>query len=117
MNNDIYVIEKAHFSNTHRNYSRFLNNINNKHLSKDTLKKIILLNKKMLEINNLLEDVNYNIDKKKNNLPEHMERELQDYEKNDKAISHFLPYIIYYRFLLETQNKQQPRAIEVPQVN
>ena len=84
MNNDIYVIEKAHFSNIHRNYSRFLNNIQNKQLSKDTLKKIILLNKKMLEINNLLEDVNYNIDKNKNNLPKHMERELEDYEKMTK---------------------------------
>ena len=28
-------------------------------------------------------------------------QELEDYNKNEKALEHFKPYMLYYRFLLE----------------
>jgi hypothetical protein len=100
--NDLHDIEKNYFSNTHSNFSKFLKNIKNKELTNDTLKKIIIINKKMLEVNNLLEDINYNINKKNPRLTVDIEKELKDYEDNDKAVKHFLPYIMYYRFLMES---------------
>lgn len=102
---DLYNIEKNHFSNTHSNFSKFLKNIKNikeKDLSKDNLKKIIILNKKMLEINSLLEDINYGVNRRKGKLPLKIENELKDYENNDKAIQQFMPYILYYRFMLDS---------------
>ena len=104
MNNDLIEIEKVYFSNTHRNFDRLIKNLKNKkNISNENLKKLIILNKKMLEINNLLEEVNYNIDKKKNKCSINIDKELENYEKNDKAISSFLPYIMYYRFLMESE--------------
>ena len=102
---DIHDIEKNHFSNTHSNFDKFLKNIKNKknNLSNDNLKKIIILNKKMLEINNLLEDINYSINKKKSKLSINIEKELKEYEDNDKTIRQFLPYMMYYRFQMESE--------------
>lgn len=101
MNIEIYDIEKSYFSNTHKNYNIFLNNIKKKKLSNDNLKKIIILNKRLLEINNILEDINYTIDKTKNTNKLNIEKEITNYEKNDKTISQFLPYIMYYRLFLD----------------
>lgn len=108
MNNiEIYDTEKSYFSNTHKNFNIFLNNIKKKELSNDNLKKIIILNKKLLEINNILTDINYTIDKKTNKINKtnktKIEKEIINYEKNDKTISKFLPYIIYYRLLLDAK--------------
>ena len=103
-NSEIYDIEKTHFSNIHKNFNIFLNNIKKKNISNENLKKIIILNKKILEINNILTDINYTIDKKKINNKENIEAELDNYEKNDKTISQFLPYIMYYRFFLDSKN-------------
>ena len=100
---DLHDIEKNYFSNTHSNFSKFLKNIKNKNLSNDNLKKIILLNKKMLEIDNLLQDINYNINKKKTSISINIDKELKDFENNDKTIKEFLPYMMYYRFLMESE--------------
>jgi hypothetical protein len=108
-NHELVNIEKNYFSEFHSNFSRFLNNINNinnKDLNGDTLKKIIIINKKILEINNLLETINYkyNKNKKKNiEINIDIDSELENYEKNDKSIKNFLPFLMYYRFLLETE--------------
>ena len=98
MNKEIIDIEKSHFSNLHSNFSKLINKIKNSNnsLDKNTLKKIIILNKKFSELNNLLEDLNYNNKNFKN-----IDEELENYEKNDKAVKKFLPYILFYRFLLE----------------
>jgi len=101
--NDLYDIEQNYFSNTHSNFAKLLKNIKNKNLSNDNLKKIILLNKKMLEIDNLLQDINYNINKKNSSLSINIDKELKEYENNDKTIKEFLPYMMYYRFLMESE--------------
>lgn len=95
MNKEIIDIEKSHFSNFHSNFSKFIEKINkDKNLDKNTLKNIIILNKKFLEINNVLETILY--DKKTNN-----DELIENYSKNDKAINKFLPYIIYYRMMID----------------
>ena len=96
MNKEIIDLEKSHFSNLHSNFSKFIKKIENYDLEKETLKNIIILNKKFLEINNILDSINYQ--KKYNS---NINEELENYEKNDKAISKFLPYIIYYRMMID----------------
>lgn len=94
--NDIIDIEKAHFSNFHSNFSKLINKLNTtNNLDKKTLKNIIILNKNFLEINNILENILYN--KKDNDVDEIID----NYSKNDKAINKFLPYIIYYRMMID----------------
>ena len=93
---EIIDIEKAHFSNFHSNFSKFMKKINtSENLDTYTLKNIIILNKKFLEINNILESINYN----KNN--DNIDKIIKKYNKNDKAINKFLPYIIYYRMMID----------------
>ena len=101
MNKEIIDIEKSHFSNLHSNFSKFINNIKNpnKSLDSNTLKKIIVLNKKFNEIDNLLQNINFSKE-----MGDNIENELEEYEKNDKAIQQFLPYILYYRMLLDNKN-------------
>ena len=95
MNKEIIDIEKSHFSNLHSNFSKFIEKMNkDKNIDNNTLKNIIILNKKFLEINNILESILYN--KKINDIDELIE----NYSKNDKAINKFLPYIIYYRMMI-----------------
>ena len=101
--NSILDIEKNYFSSMHSNFDRLFKNLNKKQLSNENLTKIILINKKILEINNMLEDINYNITKKRKNKSINIKKEIEEYEKNDKAIQEFLPYILYYRFLMESK--------------
>jgi hypothetical protein len=98
---DLIDIEKTYFSSIHSNFSKFINNIKNpnKSLDSNILKKIIILNKKFNEIDNLLQNINFSKE-----ICFNIENELEEYEKNDKAIQQFLPYILYYRMLLDNKN-------------
>lgn len=105
---DIHEIQKNYFSNTHSSFDKFLKNIKNKNnLSNNNLKKIIILNKKMLEINNILDDINYEINKTKPKLSINVEKELIEYENNDRAVKQFLPYMMYYRFIMDMESESE----------
>ena len=103
---ELISIEKKHFSNIHSEFDKFTKLIkllkHNNCLSSETLEKIIILNKHMQEITTNLMDINNDIKNtntkknKKNN-----KNMIDGYEKNEKAINAFLPYILYYRFLID----------------
>ena len=56
----ILSIEKEHFSDIHSKFDSFINILSNKKdVDSDVLKSIIILNQKMKEVANELDDINY----------------------------------------------------------
>jgi len=111
---EIVNIEKLNFSNIHSEFDKFIKVLNNKNnLTNESLEKIIILNKQMQEITTNLMELKYSLEKpdgknnsknnsknnRKNN-SKNNSKNIEDYEKNETAINAFLPYIFYYRFMM-----------------
>tara|TARA_Y100001970_G_C13604020_1_gene541593 strand:+ start:132 stop:443 length:312 start_codon:yes stop_codon:yes gene_type:complete len=97
----IINIEKTYFSDIHSQFDTFIKMIKSKDkVSEEVLKTIIVLNKKMQELSSDLEDLNYTLQKSEKRKTKKMKKNIKLYEENEKIIKDFLPYMIYYRFLL-----------------
>ena len=97
----IINIEKTYFSDIHSQFDTFIKMIKSKDkVSEEVLKTIIVLNKKMQELSSDLEDLNYTLQKSEKRKNKKMKKNIKLYEENEKIIKDFLPYMIYYRFLL-----------------
>ena len=101
---NIYNIEKNLFSMIHSEFDKMLLNINrNKNkLSNKEICMFMELNKEILNIRNLMEDINNSLLKKnKDNLELSDVEKMDSYNKDNKSIKAFLPYLIYYRMMLD----------------
>ena len=104
---EIINIEKSHFSSIHSEFDKFIKLVKQKNCKKeqihnDSLKKIIILNKKMDELYSELNDLCYSLGKttSKTNTSK-TNQEIEHYEKNHETIKTFLPFILYYRMLID----------------
>ena len=102
-NINILSIEKEIYSEFQSNFNQFLNSLkNSKKISKENSNHIILLNKKMNEINSILIDLKFTLpnkikkNKKKN---KKILSEVKEYESNEQIIRTLLPYMIYLKTL------------------
>jgi hypothetical protein len=97
----IIDIEKSYFSEIHSKFDTFIKMLKSKDkVSEEVLHNIILLNKKMQELSSDFEDLNYTLQKTEKRKTEKMKKNIKLYEENDKIIKECLPYMIYYRHLL-----------------
>ena len=97
----ILSIEKEHFSDIHSKFDSFINILSKKEKT-DThiLKSIIVLNQKMKELSNEFDELNYLLQISEKKKTKKMKKNIDNYEKNNQVIQDMLPYIIYYRTLL-----------------
>ena len=97
----IYDIEKTYLSRFQSNFHKLLNSIKNTKypLNETNLKKLLLINKSIDEINNLLEELDYDIIKQipNNQLSPNLKLQIEEYDENQKIIDDILPKLLYYQ--------------------
>ena len=101
---NIYNIEKDLFSLVHSEFDKMLYNINNNKnkITNKELSMFMELNKEILNIRNLMENINNSLLKKnKPNLTCKDIEKMESYDKDNKSIKAFLPYLIYFRMMLD----------------
>ena len=99
---NIVDLEKGLFSNLQSEFYKFINILDKKPDTLDELylKKIIMLNEQMRLLETMIYELK--IDKIKNLKCEDKNDELLvDYDKDQKVLDYFKPFMIYYRFLLD----------------
>ena len=111
--NSLYDIEQIYFSNLQSIFYKMLNNIKhtkNKNIDKNTIIKLLELNKNISNIELLINDINIDLiksnksnksnidleetDKKYNNI-------ITEYKKDDIVLKKFIPYVLFYRMYLD----------------
>ena len=105
---NIIELEKGLFSNLQSEFYKFIHILeqspdNLKAYTDDLyLKKIIVLNEQMRLLENMIYELKIDKLRNSNNIEENKTTKLlDDYDKDQKVIDYFKPFMIYYRFLLE----------------
>jgi hypothetical protein len=104
MNKEIIDLEKNNFSEFHSEFNKLLHNVNicDKNLDITNISKLSNINKELLNLTNLIKDFNLSI--KKNNNQEldiNSINKLKSFDKDKKTINSFLPYMLYYRMIID----------------
>ena len=102
MTNIVYL-EKGLFSNLQSEFYKFMNVLDKTPIDNDDLylKKIIILNEQMRLLENMIYELKMDKLRNSNKIDEHKTTELiDDYDKDQKVLDYFKPFMIYYRFLL-----------------
>lgn len=99
---NIVDLESGLFSNLQSEFYKFKNVLDKTNTNNINLKKIILMNEQMRILENMLYELKIDLYSQNfNKLNDtDINDELNDYEKNQKVIEYFKPYMVYYRFLL-----------------
>ena len=99
---NIVDLESGLFSNLQSEFYKFKNVLDKTNTNNINLKKIILMNEQMRILENMLYELKIDLYSQNfNKLNDtDINDELNDYEKNQKVIEYFKPYMFYYRFLL-----------------
>jgi hypothetical protein len=97
---NIIELEKGLFSNLQSEFYKFINSLANNTDNKQLSEKIILLNEQMRLLENMLYELK--IDVYSNNPTNiSIKDQLNDYEKDQKVLEIFKPFMLYYRFMLQ----------------
>lgn len=98
---DIINLEKKFFSSLHSKFDTLLHNLSKTDgLDDNTSNLLSILNKEILNCENILDDINYNlISKKPKELTKKQKQSLKDNEEDKKCIKELLPYLISYRMM------------------
>jgi hypothetical protein len=100
---NIIELEKGLFSNLQSEFYKFINSLDNNSDNKQLSKKIILLNEQMRLLENMLYELKIDIYSNNSNNSNNLfiKEQLNDYEKDQKVIEKFKPFMLYYRFILQ----------------
>jgi len=101
--NNLVDLEKGLFSNLQSEFYKFMNVLDKTSNKTDELylKKIIILNEHMRLLENMLYELKMDTLRKSNKIDTHKTNVLiDDYDKDQKVLDYFKPFMIYYRFLL-----------------
>ena len=88
----IVKTERILFSGLQSEFYKLINVLDKPKLNSRILKQILLINNKILELENIIRDIrveNSDID-----------LDLEEYSKDEKVLDFFKPYIIFYRNML-----------------
>ena len=100
---NIIELEKGLFSNLQSEFYKFINSLKNNSDNKHLSEKIILLNEQMRLLENMLYelkiDIYSNNPNNSNNI--FIKEQLNDYDKDQKVLDQFKPFMLYYRFMLQ----------------
>ena len=101
---NIVDLESGLFSNLQSEFYKFKNVLEENKTNNIDLKKIILMNEQMRMLENMLHELKIDIYSQNNNNcykgNDLINDTIDDYDKNQKVIEYFKPYMFYYRFLL-----------------
>ena len=103
MPHSITELEKGLFSNLQSEFYKFINSLENDSICKKSniSEKIILLNEQMRLLENMLYELKIDIYSNNSIRTDLIESQLNDYDKDQKVIEKFKPFMLYYRFMLE----------------
>lgn len=105
MNKEVSNLQKDLFSKLHSEYDKLIYNLN-KPKQKLTISQISMissLNKDLLSLTNSLEKINFSLLKnKKKEITKREIETLENFDKDEKSIKAFLPFIMYYRMMLDS---------------
>ena len=97
---NIIELEKGLFSNLQSEFYKFINSLANNTDNKQLSEKIILLNEQMRLLENMLYELKIDVySNNPNNIS--IKDQLNDYEKDQKVLEIFKPFMLYYRFMLQ----------------
>jgi hypothetical protein len=117
--NSLYDIEQIYFSNLQSIFYKMLNNIKhtkNKNIDKNTIIKLLELNKTISNIELLINDINIDLIKSKKSNKSNIDLEetnkkynniITDYKKDDIVLKKFIPYVLLYRMYLDLDKETQ----------
>lgn len=90
---DLVKTERILFSGLQSEFYKLINNCKlNKNQNQKFLKQILLINRKILELENIIRDIRVgNSD---------LDIDLEEYSKDEKVLDFFKPYIFFYRNML-----------------
>jgi len=103
---NIVDLESGLFSNLQSEFYKFKNVLEASKTNNINLKKIILMNEQMRMLENMLYELKIDLYSQNSNklndsnITETLKNEIDDFDKNQKVIDYFKPYMFYYRFLL-----------------
>ena len=94
---DLVKTEQIFFSGLQSEFQKLINVLRGKETSKLTqnqkfLKQILLINTKMLELENIVRDIRVENSE--------VDFDLEEYSKDETVLDFFKPYIIFYRNIL-----------------
>lgn len=97
---DIVKLEKTLFSSLQSEFQILLNKLNDNSItySNNYFKKLLLINKQIMVLENMINELKIDIIK---NESTNISLEVKDNLKDIKTIELFKPYMLYYRFLLD----------------
>lgn len=100
---NIIELEKGLFSNLQSEFYKFINSLSSNTDNKQLSEKIILLNEQMRLLENMLYELKIDIYSNNSNNSNNLfiKDQLNDYEKDQKVIEKFKPFMLYYRFMLQ----------------
>ena len=117
MNKEVIKSIKPFFSELHSKIDKLFYNLDNNidnidnidnnldkkntHLDYSNLSLIMKLNRDLLEVGFLIDQINNNMIKKKQNLNKKDINQIEEYCKDEKIIKTFLPYMMYYRMCMD----------------
>jgi hypothetical protein len=101
---NIVELEKGLFSNLQSEFYKFINILDKtpNNLDELYLKKIIILNEQMRLLENMIYELKMDKLRNSSKVYDNKTTELMiDYDKDQKVLDYFKPFMIYYRFLLK----------------
>ena len=101
---NIVDLEKGLFSNLQSEFYKFINVLDKNNIDLDDLylKKIIIFNEHMRLLENMIYELKMDKLRISNKIDYRNTNELiDDYNKNQKVLDYFKPFMIYYRFLID----------------
>jgi|TARA_B110001469_G_C9616991_1_gene307280 hypothetical protein len=102
---EISSLEKGLFSNLQSEFYKFihiLENHTNQHnkCSDSYLKKVIILNEQMRLLENMIHELKIDIYTNNVKNTSNINKKIEDYDKDQKVLDYFKPFMLYYRFML-----------------
>ena len=100
---DISSLEKGLFSNLQSEFYKFINVLENKPKKSNNiyLKKIIIMNKQMQLLENMIQELKQDIYTTNTDINTNIiNKKIEDYDKDNKVLDYFKPFMLYYRFIL-----------------
>ena len=88
----IVKTERILFSGLQSEFYKLINVLDKPKLNSRILKQILLINNKILELENIIRDIRVEISD--------LDIDLEEYSKDEKVLDFFKPYIIFYRNML-----------------
>ena len=97
---EISSLEKGLFSNLQSEFYKFINILENNNSNDSYFKKIIIMNEQMRLLENMIHELKMDIYINNTNTTNIINKQIDNYDKDQKVLDYFKPFMLYYRMIL-----------------